>query len=296
MIIDLSNKSLPVYKALANPARLQIVRLLCQRPYSVKELASKLNLSQPLALRYVNQLESAGIIKFEREGKNKVSHVCITEIHLDLPITENTALQSKITDVPVGSYIDFNVEPTCGLADSRSFIGKTDEPQYFLDSRRFNAQILWFSKGFVEYDIGNFLMPKDQVDMLTLSGEFGSEVPLSNNDWPSDITFSLNHQELVTWTSPGDFADVRGKFTPAWTPAKFNQYGTPITILVSDTGTWIGGTKVNDLTINDLLPLPRRMKLRIAVKEDAQHVGGCTIFGKHFGNVDKNMALTLYYH
>lgn len=295
MIVDLTNKSLPVYKALANPARLQIVRLLCQRPYSVKDLANKLALSQPITLRHVNQLEKAGIISFERDGKNKISHVCITELRLSLPQAENTALESKITEIPVGSYVDYDVEPTCGLADDHSFIGKTDEPQYFLDSRRLEAQILWFSKGFLEYNIGNFLLPKDQVKMLTLSGEFGSEVPLSNNDWPSDITFTLNEQELVTWTSPGDFADVRGKFTPKWTPAEFNQYGTQITILVSDTGTWIGGKKVNELTINDLLPLPRRMKLKISVKENAKHVGGCTIFGKNFGNVNKDMTMTLYY-
>lgn len=295
MIVDLSNNSLPVYKALASPVRLQIMQLLCQKPYSVKDLADKLDLSKPITLRHVNQLQAAGIIKFEHAGKNKMSHICVSEVHLQLPQAENTELLSKKTEIPVGSYVDFYVEPTCGLANTHNFIGTTDNPQYFLDPGRLGAQILWFSKGFVEYNIGNFLLPKDNVKMLTLSGEFGSEVPLSNNTWPSDITFTLNEHELVTWTSPGDFADIRGKYTPKWTPADFNQYGTQITILVSETGTWIGGTKVNDLTINELLPLPRRMKLRIEVKEDAPHVGGCTIFGQKFGNINKNMAMKLYY-
>lgn len=295
MIVDLSNKSLPVFKALASPVRLQIIDLLCHKSYSVKELAVKLGLSQPITLRHVDQLQEAGIISFKREGKNKVSRLCITEVLLKLPVAEDTSMQSKRTDIPVGSFVDYSVEPTCGLAESTGFIGKTDDPQYFLDPSRMRAQILWFTKGKVEYDVGNFLMPKDKVKMLTLTGEFGSEVPLSNNDYPSDITFTLNGTELLTWTSPGDFADTRGKYTPKWTPAEFNQYGTQLTILISDTGTWIGGNKVNDLTIEDLLPLPRRMKLEIAVKETAEHVGGCTIFGKHFGNVNKDMALTYYY-
>ena len=33
--------------------------------------------------------------------------------------------------------------------------------------------------------------------------EVSSEFPFSNNNWPSDITFSLNGVELGTWTSPG---------------------------------------------------------------------------------------------
>lgn len=295
MIVDLSEKSLPVYKALANPVRLHIIRILCQKPYSVKALAKQIGLSQPITLRHVNQLQEAGIVQFKREGKNKVSHICITEVKLDLPQPDNTSLLSQSTDIPVGSYVDFDVVPTCGIADVNNFIGNVDDPKYFMDPGRLNAQIIWFSKGFIDYKIGNYLFAKDQVQMLTLSGEFGSEVPLSNPDWPSDITFTLNGHELATWTSQGDFADTRGKYTPRWTPAEFNQYGTQVTILVSDTGTWIGGSKVSNLTISDLLPLPRRMDLRIEVKDNAKHVGGCTIFGKKFGNIDQDMRLTLYY-
>ncbi|MTV81669.1 ArsR/SmtB family transcription factor [Secundilactobacillus folii] len=295
MFVDLSKKSLIVYKALASPVRLRIIELLGRQSYSVKELADLLNLSQPITLKHVNLLQKAGVIRFKRVGKNKISYLCITEVVLKLPDAENNSMLSKQTDIPVGSFVDYSVEPTCGLATSMGFIGKTDDPQYFLDPARMSAKILWFSKGFVEYDVGNFLKPKDKVKMLTLSGEFGSEVPLSNNDYPSDITFSLNGHRLVTWTSPGDFADTRGKYTPNWTPAEFNQYGTQLTILVSNEGTWIGGNRVSNLTINELLPLPRRMKLRISVEENAEHVGGCTIFGKHFGNVDREMALTYYY-
>ncbi len=71
--------------------------------------------------------------------------------------------------------------------------------------------------------------------------EVSSEFPFSNNNWPSDITFSLNGVELGTWTSPGDFADIRGKYTPDWYPDNLNQYGLLKTIRIMDHGTYMEG-------------------------------------------------------
>ena len=39
--------------------------------------------------------------------------------------------------------------------------------------------------------------------------------------------------ELGTWTSPGDFADIRGKYTPDWYPDNLNQYGLLKTIRIT---------------------------------------------------------------
>lgn len=257
MQVDLTEKSLPVYKALSNAVRLRILRLLCSDSYSVKELAEKLDLSQPLTLRHVNQLQKAGLIKFTKEGKNKISHIGIDELRLDIPRQVNSSLYAQHVDIPLGLYSDFDVKPTCGIAGLNGYIGHVDEPRYFMDPNRMNARIVWFSQGFIEYQIGNFLNPDDHLEMLTLSAEMGSEIPLSNSDWPSDITFTLDGHYLGTWTSPGDFADTRGKYTPLWTPEKFNQYGTMVTISISSSGTWLGGNRVSDVTIADLLPLSR---------------------------------------
>ncbi|WP_367376947.1 ArsR/SmtB family transcription factor [Levilactobacillus cerevisiae] len=295
MLVDITDKSLPVYKALANSVRLHIIRLLCEHPYSVKGLAEQLGLSQPLTLRHVNQLQEAGLINFTKDGKSKISHISIDEVKMEIPHEVNSTLNSQRIDIPVGLFNDFEIKPTCGLADLNGYIGHVDEPKYFLDSKRMNARILWFTQGFVEYQIGNYLSPSDHVEMITLSAEMGSEIPLSNSDWPSDITFTLNDHLLGTWTSPGDFADTRGKYTPLWTPAQFNQYGTMLTVLISNKGTWIGGKMVSNTTISDLTPLPSRLKLRISVEASAEHVGGCTIFGKGFGNSNQDMYLTMYY-
>ncbi len=58
-----------------------------------------------------------------------------------------------------------------------------------------DARILWFTSGFVEYQSPNFLNAEDTLEMLEVSVEISSEFPFSNDNWPSDITFSLNGVE-----------------------------------------------------------------------------------------------------
>lgn len=117
------------------------------------------------------------------------------------------------------------IKPTCGLATLQEFIGNVDEPRYFMDTRRMDARILWFTEGFVEYQTPNYLNEDEKAEMIEISMEISSEFPFHNNNWPFDITFYLNDVELGTWTSPGDFADIFGKLTPEWYPDNLNQYG-----------------------------------------------------------------------
>ena len=63
---------------------------------------------------------------------------------------------------------------------------------------------------------GNQKMCSINIDQITLSFEISSEAPGVCDNWPSDITFRLNDINIGKWTSPGDFGDVRGMFTPDW--------------------------------------------------------------------------------
>ena len=78
------------------------------------------------------------------------------------------------------------------------------------------------------------------------------EAPGVNSNWPSDISFYLNDTLLGIWTSPGDYGDVRGMFTPEWWPAKWNQYGLLKLLVINRKGTFIDGLKISDVTINTL--------------------------------------------
>ena len=55
--------------------------------------------------------------------------------------------------------------------------------------------------------------------------ELSSEVPGTAANWPSDISVSVNKIDIGTWTSPGDFGDKRGVYTPDWWKLKGSQYG-----------------------------------------------------------------------
>ena len=100
-----------------------------------------------------------------------------------------------------------------------------DDPRYFEHPDRYNADILWFTRGYVEYAIPNFIPASKKITQITISAELSSEAPGTNNDWPSDISFYLNDIHIGDWTSPGDFGDVKGLLTPDWWYANWNQYG-----------------------------------------------------------------------
>lgn len=295
MQIDITDESLPVYEALASSVRIKIIQLLSKNKMSVKELATELKLSSAIITMHIKKLEYAKIIKTERVGQKKISSLRVDRIEINFPEKIFNAFDTKETSIPIGHYTNYSVEPTCGLATTHNFIGKVDEPKYFMDPSRMDASILWFTKGFVEYQSPNFLTEKEKLEMMEISMEISSEFPFSNDNWPSDITFSLNGIELGTWTSPGDFADIRGKYTPAWYPDNQNQYGLLKTIRIMNHGTYMDGEPLSNVTITDIPDHEDTWQLRIEVKDDAQHVGGCTLFGKGFGNYNQEINIKSFY-
>ena len=200
------------------------------------------------------------------------------------------------SSIKVGHYSNHEVYPTCGLATAEAMVGEVDDPRYFSHPDRYNADILWFTRGFVEYDVPNFIPPNQQITELMIEMEISSEAPGVNSNWPSDIRFYLNGQNVGEWTSPGDFGDVQGIFTPDWWYPNWNQYGLLKLLVVNRNGTFIDGRQISEVTTTDLaLTSNSQIKFRLAVEEDAAHVGGLTIFGKTFGNYAQDIAVRIGY-
>lgn len=299
MILTLDNDALPVYEALASSVRLQILRLLCKQKMNVKDLAMELGLSSAIMTMHIKKLEAAGLIKTERipgkSGLQKISVLAVDEIEVKFPKRIMDSFKVHETHIPVGHYTNYEAEPTCGLATLDEFIGYVDDPRYFMDPRRMDARILWFSKGFVEYKVPNFLTEEEKPELLEFSFEISSEFPFTNNNWPSDIYFTLNGAELGYWTSPGDFGDRRGRFIPEWWPEDINQYGLLKKLLITPTGTYMDGEQISGVTIHDIDVHSVIYTFGMHVREDAEHVGGLTIFGKGFGNYDQDIVMRMYY-
>ena len=126
--------------------------------------------------------------------------------------------------------------------------------------------------------------------------EISSEAPGVNNDWPSDISFLLNDVEIGTWTSPGDFGDVRGLFTPDWWFPNWNQYGLLKMIVINKDGTFIDGLRISDVNIGQLnLNYRSTIRLKLMVRDDARNVGGLTLFGTGFGNYNQDIQVRIKY-
>jgi predicted transcriptional regulator len=295
-----AKESLRVLNALASEPRLAILELLNNRKLNVNEIAKELNIPQSTVSTNIKILEEAGLITVEvaagKKGSQKLCSVPYDEVVVQLPGIKKEVAQNVIeVAMPVGLYTDFEAHPPCGLCSREEIIGFLDVPDTFLNPKRAVASLIWFERGFVEYKFPNNLKGNMVLERLEFLMELSSEVPGTNKNWPSDITVWVNGIEIGTWTSPGDFGDVRGKFTPAWWKLAGSQYGLLKNWGITEAGTFVDGTKVSPVTLTDLdIRGHTSLKVRIGIKEDAANVGGVNIFGEGFGNYGQDIVMKMY--
>ena len=293
-------KTLNILKALASDWRLRILQILGAESYSVNRLAQLLDIPLSTAGMHIKLLEEAELILTKSEpasrGTQKSCSRRYDRIVLELPPLEKEDGKYLELAMPIGAYVNFEVEPTCGLASETKIIGLIDDPTSFLEPERLDAQILWFRQGFVEYKFPCRLPPKTRPRSIQIRMEVCSEAPTHNDDWPSDITLSINGIEVGTWTSPADYGGNRGALTPSWWLDVDTQYGQLKRWEVNDAGTYIDGIQVSDLTIDRLnLTGQRAITVQIGVKPESKHVGGLNLFGRKFGNYPEDLMMRIWY-
>lgn len=290
-----------LFKALGSDVRIQILKILLENDrMSMNQLATQLNLSNGALTGHIKKLEECGLISTSNEsashGNSKLCSVIQDKIVIEIEKPLDLANVST-TDIKVGQFSKYDICPTCGLANSASVIGEIDDARYFAHPDHFNADILWFTKGYVEYALPNLVPSNNNITQISISFEISSEAPGIDNNWPSDISFSINDQKVGMWTSPGDFGgEILGMFTPDWWPPNWNQYGLLKLLVVNKFGTYIDGLQISDITIDDLNLKPGQpLDFRIAVEDDAEHIGGVTLFGKTFGNYGQDIRVSINY-
>lgn len=296
------DEGLEIFKALGSELRINIIKLLQENhEMNMNELATSLGITNGALTSHIKKLEESGIIQVMTErgshGNQKVCKVAVDKIVVDVESEENEEDQNIYnTEVKVGHYSGYDVYPTCGLATSQAIVGEVDDPRYFSHPDRINAGILWFTKGYIEYMIPNLLPSATKIDQITVSLEISSEAPGINNDWPSDISILLNDVKIGTWTSPGDYGDVQGIFTPDWWFPNWNQYGLLKMIVINKKGTFVDGLKISNVTINEFnLDYKSTVRFKFATEKDAKNVGGITIFGSEFGYYNQDIKVRIAY-
>lgn len=291
---------LEIFKALGSDVRIEIIKILMENHgMNMNELAARLKITNGALTNHIKKLEDCGLVSISNEtaghGNQKKCSVYLDKILIDMEPQEDTKNIYQAS-LKVGHFCDYNVYPTCGIASPTALIGEVDDTRYFAHPARYEADILWFTRGYVEYIIPNFIPLGQKIDQLTISLEIGSEAPGINDVWPSDISLKLNDTKVASWTSPGDFGSVRGIFTPDWWYPNWNQYGLLKILVINKKGTFIDGLQVSEVSINEFdFDYRSTIKLKLEVEKDAEHVGGLTIFGKSFGNYNQDIDVRINY-
>ncbi len=294
------NDGLDIFKALGSDTRVQILNILLETDQmSMNQLATELNISNGALTGHIKKLEECGLISISSEsaghGNQKMCSIMQDRVIIDIrkPIDYTNAFE---TQIKVGQFSSHEVWPTCGMATSSSVIGEIDDVRYFNHPDRFSADIVWFTKGYVEYVIPNLIPSNQRITQLSISAEISSEAPGIDNNWPSDISFYINDTKVGMWTSPGDYGDVHGMLTPQWWPPNWNQYGLLKLLVINEHGTFIDGLKISEVSTTSLqLDYSSDIRFRLAVESDSRHIGGVTIFGKSFGNYDQDIHIAMNY-
>jgi len=290
---------LPFHKAMASEIRVKILNILAaEKTVNLNAMARRLNLTNGAITSHIRILEEAGLIEVKtlpaKHGTQKACSVRMENylIHIGQYFEQHFY---SVEIIP-GQYIDYEVTSTCGIATREKIIGVYDTPRFFSDLEHFSAQILWFTTGFVEYEIPNHIPSGQEIKEISFSAELGSEAPSFNSDYKSDIYFSINGKALGLWQSPGDFGGERGIYNPSWWVLSYNQFGTLMEMRVNEQGTFFDNKQTGNFTIHDLnIKSGGRIRLRLSVPEGLPNSRGLTIFGKGFGNYSSGMVVRVSY-
>ncbi|MBO1074665.1 ArsR/SmtB family transcription factor [Roseomonas marmotae] len=300
-VMVLAEENGEAVRSLASPVRLHILRLLREQgPMNVNDIGRALGLPQSTVASNVQMLEKTALIRTEivkaSKGQQKICSTPFDEIVIRLLPPPVERMQNLVeVAMPLGLYTSCSVSAPCGLCSSEGVIGLLDVPDFFLDPGRMQATLIWFSRGYVEYKFpNNAKLMKSGIEALEFSMEMSSEVPGTNLNWPSDISLWVNNVRIGTWTSPGDYGDKRGAYTPRWWKLEGSQYGRLTTWQITRRGTYLDGEKLSNVNLAQLdLQSHHSIRLRVGIAEGAKNPGGVNIFGRGFGNHDQDIMMRL---
>jgi predicted transcriptional regulator len=299
MNIQVAGNNMSFLECFSSETRVKIIELLNIRAMNIKEMAESLNISSAIVTKHIQKLEKAGILTTQsiagKRGMQKICSLTLDSVTLQFKTQKPLDRNRYSIHLPIGQYSSYEARPTCGLASESKIIGMVDDPRYFSDPEHVKAAHLWFGSGFVEYRIPNYLLRNQKISSLEISMEICSEAPGYNESWPSDIQFYVNDQSAGIWTCPGDYGDVRGVYTPEWWNHG-TQHGLWKSLSIHEKGAFIDGIHLADITVDDLeIHYGEDILFRIASYETAQHGGGVSLFGKHFGNYNQDILVTVIY-
>lgn len=294
--LDNCTRIQPIAHALSTELRLNILCLIVNHGMSINEIARALEVPVSTVALNVQVLESAGLITCEQQpgirGTLKLCSRRLDSISFQLWKKERHLIACQEYDMPVGCYsCAGGIQPTCGFASHDRNFAMDDSPAAFFHPAHFQADILWMREGYVEYNFPAVEQPEN-VEYLEFSFEACAEAPGYRNDWPSDISVSVNGVEVGVWRCPGDFGGHRGRLNPEWWPEPNTQYGMLTTWRIGNYGSMLDNEPISRVTLDDLgLHKTGYTTLRIGVAKSGECAGGLNLFGDRFGDYAQGIRM-----
>ena len=304
--LDITNKQdqktlALISHALSSIDRIKILNLLNDGPLSIIEISQKLRIPMSTTANHIQILDDARLIMTEYtptlKGHMKLCSRMITYYDVNIWKRNIEISTDKVTriEMPIGNFIDANIFAPCGIAGEWAMLIEEDQPSFFYNPIRTNAELLWFQKGYITYRFPLYKIQKTSIIEISIELEICSETAYYKEEWPSDITFSLCNKELFTYCSPGDFGKTRGLLNPIWWPDSNTQHGILKKFTITNNGVYFDGKRVNEsFNIETLQNLSKDyIELKIEIKDSSSHVGGINIFGKKFGNYAQGIIMDI---
>lgn len=290
-----------LFDALSSPTRIKIIELLQGTNYmNIDTLAKMLNISNGALTPHIKKLADCGLINVKLEsighGTQKLCSIAESKIVIDLIDKTLTGKYVQL-EFNVGQFSDCLINPTCGLCDKEKPLFEFDMPHYFKYPERFNAELMWYTDGYVTYSFPNPLKEDQLLSELHISFEISGEGPFIAKDYPTAIDFYNGKSFLGRYDCPGEFAEHNGKLTPEWWT--YGQYGQLITLIIDKNGTTINGLEASSYTIENLLnegSIDELIKFTISCQDRSKSKGGITIFGKNFGDYPQGIIMKAFYN
>lgn len=289
-----------LFDALASPTRIKIIELLQQsESMNMDTLSKALNISNGALTAHIKKLSDCGLINVRLHsighGTQKLCSLAESKLVIDF-IDKTLSGKYARLELNVGQYTNCKINPTCGLCDKERPLFDFDVPHYFKFPEHFNAELVWFTDGFVSYDFPNPLTKEQTLTEIQISLELSSEGPFLAKDFPSTIDFYNNDKLLGRHISPGEFGEHNGKLTPDWWT--YGQYGELITITIDENGTCINGLEASSYSIQDVIDDSNDddfFNLKISCQDRSNTKGGIMLFGKNYGDVPQGIVMKVFY-
>lgn len=172
-----------ICRALSSETRLEILKCLVAKAMTISELAEAFYLPMSSMCLHIKTLKEANLItvvpKPGMRGSQKLCGIKTANVSLDVfaHVNKITRKPPVFVNMPIGHYCNCEISPPCGIASAVSYLYYEDSPYGFYSPDRTDASLLWFTRGFLEYQFSNYSLLQDKVSQIEFSFEVCSEAP-----------------------------------------------------------------------------------------------------------------------